>query len=132
MENRTVLVDTSILIDFLRKERKDKTIFWQLREQSPCAISSVTLFELLIGAKTEQRQQDIRILCKTIEILSFDIACAEVAARIFGELKAQNELIEFRDIFIGATARLHQLELATLNTKHFERIDKVHLRHLSL
>lgn len=132
MENRTVLVDTSILIDFLRKERKDKTIFWQLREQSPCAISSVTLFELLIGAKTEQRQQDIRILCKTIGILSFDIACAEVAARIFRELKAQNELIEFRDIFIGATERLHQLELATLNTKHFERIERIRLRPLLL
>jgi len=40
MENRTVLVDTSILIDFLRKERKDKTILWQLREQSSCAIGT--------------------------------------------------------------------------------------------
>jgi predicted nucleic acid-binding protein len=40
MENRTVLVDTSILIDFLRKERKDKTILWQLREQSPCTIGT--------------------------------------------------------------------------------------------
>lgn len=131
MENRTVLVDTSILIDFLRKEHKDKTIFWQLREQSPCAISSVTLFELLVGAKTQQHQQDIRKICKVVEIFPFDASCAEVAAQIFRELKAQNELIEFRDIFIGATARLHQLELATLNIKHFERIDRVHLRHLT-
>jgi tRNA(fMet)-specific endonuclease VapC len=131
MANQIILVDTSVLIDFLRKEHKDRSILWMLRGVYSCAISSVTLFELLAGAKIEKQRQDVAKLCKWIEVLPFDSACAEMAGEIFLELKKQNSLIEFRDIFIGSTARYHQLHLATLNTAHFARMRGVHLIDLA-
>ncbi len=36
-------------------------------------------------------------------------------------------MIEFRDIFIGATAIVHNLPLKTTNTKHFERIKELEI-----
>ncbi len=36
-------------------------------------------------------------------------------------------VIEMRDIFIGATAVVYDMPLATLNKEHFERIEKLQL-----
>ena len=90
-------------------------------------MSAVTLFELQAGAKTETHQQDIAKLQKWTTVLDFDASCAEVAGNIFQELKNRNSIIEFRDIFIAATAIVHQLEIATLNQNHFARIDEIQL-----
>ncbi len=54
MADRKVIVDTSVIIDFLRKHDKEKTYLWQIKENHVCFMSSVTLFELLSGAKTEK------------------------------------------------------------------------------
>lgn len=34
-------------------------------------------------------------------------------------------MIDFADILIGATALTHNIPIATLNTKHFQRIKKL-------
>jgi tRNA(fMet)-specific endonuclease VapC len=130
MANRRILVDTSVFIDFLRKDKKDKTILWYLQENYICTMSSVTLFELLCGAKTEKHLADVNTLAKWIESLPFDDPVAENAATIFRELKAKNRLIEFRDIFIAATAHQHNLPIATLNGKHFECVAQITLIEL--
>jgi len=127
MENRIILVDTSIFIDFLRKEKKEKSTLWSLREKYTCTMSTVTLFELLAGAKTEKQRTDVVKLCKWIDVLNFDTDCAEFAGQIFRDLRSRNALIEFRDIFIAATAIHHQFEVATFNVDHFERVNNISL-----
>jgi predicted nucleic acid-binding protein len=127
MANRTVLIDTSVIIDFLRKDRKEKTLLWQLLEQNTGKISAVTLFELLAGAKTEKHRYDVELLTRHLAVLPFDNKTADNAATIFQELKSKNRLVEFRDIFIAATALEHNLPLATLNKKHFENISTIEL-----
>ena len=51
MENPRVLTDTSVIIDFLRKKNKKNSALWQIRENSKCFMSAVTLFELQCGGK---------------------------------------------------------------------------------
>jgi len=60
-------------------------------------------------------------------VLSFDNACAGTAAFIYATLKANNQLIGAEDILIAATALTHNLPLATINTKHFSRVDNLRL-----
>lgn len=131
MEHRGILIDTSIIIDFLRKEKKEKSLLWQIRETSVCFMSSITLFELLSGAKTNKQFEDINRIIKWIDSLSFNDYIAEVAASILRDLKSRNQLIDYRDIFIAATAMFHQLTLATLNISHFERIEGLGLLNIS-
>jgi len=57
-----------------------------------------------------------------MEILPFDSACAEQAAKIYKDLKQKGQLIEAEDLFIGATALHNRLKLATSNLRHFERV----------
>jgi tRNA(fMet)-specific endonuclease VapC len=60
-----------------------------------------------------------------VTILPFDKAASDTAIEITKHLKATNKLIEIPDIFIGATALSNNMQIATLNRKHFERIPEL-------
>ncbi|MCP4401491.1 MAG: type II toxin-antitoxin system VapC family toxin [bacterium] len=131
MADRRVLVDTSIIIEFLRKTHKDRSLLWKIKTSAECFMSSISLFELLSGVKTPRHREDIHKVTRWIESVYFDDDVADMAASIFRELKQQNQVIEFRDIFIAATARLYNFPIATLNTDHFTRIDGLTLFELT-
>lgn len=59
-----MVVDTSIFIEFLRAKDKTKTVLFQIPETDHIYISSVTLYELLIGANTPAKINDIKYLLK--------------------------------------------------------------------
>jgi predicted nucleic acid-binding protein len=88
MESPQILIDTSILIDYLRKRHKDKTLLYSL--------SFTYRFANFL-------------------ILPFDSTCAQTASEIYKNLKSKNQLISQPDIFIAATAISHNLSLVTLN-----------------
>ena len=125
MENSDILIDTSIIIDYLRKVNKSKTEFWRVINEYNCAISTVTLYELYSGAKNDKQKKELDIILSFLEIIPFDISQAKYASDIFQTLKKENKLIEFRDIFIASCAISKKLPLVTLNKKHFERIDGI-------
>ena len=52
MESSGMVVDTSIFIEFLRAKDKTKTALFQVPNEGQLYISSVTLYELLMGAVT--------------------------------------------------------------------------------
>lgn len=124
MERERLLIDTSILIDHLRKTQKDKTVFYQHASQYDCLISAVTEFEFSIGSTPENRRFTEDLLAK-LPVLPFDSTCVKIAAKIYRELKSRNQLISLPDIFIAATAITHDLQLLTLNQKHFERVENL-------
>ena len=128
MENRNILVDTSMIIEFLRKKNKQNTYLWKLKELSfNCFISTITVFELYAGAITERHKEDLKRLLKWMEIIPFTNEIAQRSAEIYKELKLNNQLIEFRDIFIGATALEMKLPIITLNEGHFKRIKGIEI-----
>jgi predicted nucleic acid-binding protein len=117
-----MVIDTSVFIEFLRKKDKTNTILYSISEVDPLAISSVTLYELLMGATDSKKLYDIQLLTEDLLILPFDDRVAAKSGEIYHQLRKENKMIEFRDIFIAATCIIYQMPLKTLNTKHFERI----------
>lgn len=118
-----MIVDTSVIIQHIRTKDKFSTVFYRYIKQSNISISSVTSYELYIGATTIEKEDSVDTLLQGIEVLPFTDLIAVKAAEIFLQLKAKNQLIEFRDIFIAATCITHNLPIVTLNKKHFERIE---------
>jgi len=51
-----------------------------------------------------------------------------IAAEVYHDLRKRNKMIEFRDLFIAATAIAHDLPVLTLNKKHFERIKGIEIK----
>jgi tRNA(fMet)-specific endonuclease VapC len=62
------------------------------------------------------------LLTEDLIILPLTIDIAQQAAIIFQKLRSENQIIEFRDIFIGASSISNNLPILTLNKKHFSRI----------
>jgi tRNA(fMet)-specific endonuclease VapC len=121
-----LLIDTSILIDYLRKSQKHLTIFYQLSSQFDYSISSITHFEFMVGS-TSNNRPFMEQLLQELPVLPFDVDCANQAATIFQDLKSQNQLLPMADILIAATAIAYDMPLLTLNRKHFERIKPLKL-----
>ena len=132
MEDYGILVDTTILIDFLRKKNKEKTLLWKLKEMyAKILISSISVFELYAGAIDNRKIKDIQSLLKWLEVIEFDEELGEMAGKIFIVLKKQNNIIDYRDLFIGTTAIFYNLEIATLNTSHFKSIPDMKILNVS-
>ena len=122
-----MVVDSSIFIEFLRAKDKTKTALFQIPDDEQIFVSSVTLYELMIGAYTPQKIADIKILTEDIPVLPFNEEVANNAAEIYHQLRLKNKMIEFRDIFIAATCIVNDLPVRTLNKKHFDRIIGLHV-----
>lgn len=84
----------------------------------------MTEYEIYTGTTSGQIDFWNNFLQKT-EILSFDKNVARVAVEINKELKRKRKLIDIADLFIAATAVSNNLPFATLNKKHFDRIDNL-------
>lgn len=130
MATPTLLLDSSILIEFFRKRNKAKSIFFRLTNDYRFSISVITSFEFQIGIKSERQQREYEILRQHVQILSIDSACIDQAVALYSHLIAQNAKIELADLLIGASAVRYQLPLATLNQKHFTRIPNLGLLDL--
>lgn len=126
VERERLLIDTSILIDHLRKPQKDETLFYRLASQYDYVISVITEFEFLIGSSPTSRQFIAALLAK-LPVLPFDSACVKTASEIHNVLKAKNQILPLPDVFIAATAVTHDLQLLRLNRKHFDRVESLKL-----
>lgn len=122
-----MVVDTSIFIEFLRKKDKTKTVLYNIPEKTPIALSSVTLYELLMGATNKSKKEDVKLLTEDLLVLPFDSEVAEKSGEIYHQLRNENTMIEFRDIFIAATCLVYDMPIKTLNQKHFKRIENLQI-----
>ena len=127
MENAVICLDTSVLIDYYRKKDKSKSLFFKLTEKySIFAVSAVTEYELYLGNSQEQNIFWDNFFSQ-ITVLPFDTNAVKQAISIHRQLKKQNKLIDIPDIMIAGTALQNNVPLATLNRKHFERIDELQI-----
>ena len=105
MEKELICLDTSILIEYFRKIKKEKSFFYQLAERyNDYAVSIVTVFEVLIGSNESQKIFWEEFF-QNVRILPFDEKSNDEAVEIFKKLKPQGLLIDLPDLFIGATVR---------------------------
>ena len=119
-----ICLDTNVLIAHKRAKKADKgnTFLFQLAAKPyHLAVSNITVYELLRG---DNHDEDAywKAMFVNMDLLDFDMGCAEHAAKIYLDLKTKGLLIEAEDLLIAATALRHNMKLATANVKHFARI----------
>ncbi len=127
MENRRVLIDTSVIIKFIRSTKKQETLLWELMEHFDCFVSVITIFELYNGIKISEHNDILEKIFRWIKIIEFNKEMALKSSEIYRNLIKENKIIEFRDIFIAATSIIFKIPLSTLNKTHFERIKGIDL-----
>ncbi|MBI5218112.1 MAG: type II toxin-antitoxin system VapC family toxin [Bacteroidia bacterium] len=119
-------IDTSVLIDYYRKNDKSKSLFYKLtKTYSLFMVSVITEYEIYIGNTTVEQEKFWNDFFKRVTVLPYDTETNKIAVKIYNELKLKNKLIDIPDILIAATAIKNKLGFATLNRKHFDRIDSL-------
>lgn len=127
MGTTDLVIDTNIFIEHIRSKDKQTTTLFSIPPHVTMYISAVTLYELLMGAHSPERRNDIALITNGIIVLPFDENIAQQAAIVYQKLKRSSQLIDFRDIFIAATCIVNNMHLKTANRKHFDRIEGLQL-----
>ena len=127
MADKIVLANTSILIVLFRKTEKVNSRFVQLAlDGYDFQISAITEYEVYSGARPAQLPFWDDLLQK-VEVLPFDKDVVKQAVMINRQLKQKRKQIDLADLFIAATAITNNLSFATLNRKHFDRINGLNI-----
>lgn len=113
------LLDSDIIIDIFDYSKVPPL---GLNINIDCYISSLTYFEVSIGAIKRGKSLDNFIAEAGIGVIEFKTKEAETASRIYCDLENKGLKIGEFDICIAATAVENNLTLVTNNTKHFLRI----------
>lgn len=111
-----ILIDTCVFVDYLRKV--DKAIEYIDSLETPPYISVITITELLTGARNKKEKEQIQILFDLSNVLEVSEEIAVLAGDLLNKYYKSHG-VGLGDGLIAATAQIHNLEVATLNTKHF-------------
>ena len=127
MEPNRTIIDTDILIDFLRNRKETVAFVTQLENKKAIlSTTAVNAFELYYGAhKSKQSAQTLQTTKKLLDrLVLFPLTprSAQRAGFIYAELESEGQPIGLRDTFIAAIALTRKCSVATRNTEHFNKI----------
>lgn len=121
----TVLVDTSVIVDFLRRKEKKLTWWYQLIASNDIIVALVTHTELYAGSSVwtnQKARQELDLLFSAVDIEPMSIDLSLRAAEIRARYR-----VDLIDALIAAAALTNGFPLATLNRSHFKKIAQLKL-----
>lgn len=112
------LIDTDILIDFLRQREYAKQLLETQAVKGPLAISVITHLEIYQGMKNREEAATSAFLDGLVTI-TVDVLIARQAGIMLGSLRAKGKTIGIADAIIAATALELGVPLFTNNVAHY-------------
>jgi len=125
------LLDTNICAFYFRNKYKiaEKLASVGL---SKCAISEITLAELKYGIELSQYKEEnmkkLYIFTEYVSVIPIQHTIS-LFAKEKARLKSVNKMIDDFDLFIGTTAVVNNLIMATENVKHLSRIENIKIEN---
>jgi predicted nucleic acid-binding protein len=128
------LLDTNVVSQRPKAQPHPKAMAWLLRTPAEdMRISAITIQEVRYGAESMdpgRRRRDVEewlerdlLIGFADRILPVDAAVADECGRlIVTAKKKEKHNASLDDALIAATARVHGLQVATLNRTHFEKL----------
>lgn len=118
-----IVVDTDVLVDFLRGKKLAVEELGKLVDSRVAlATTVVNVFELSWGGYRLGRIREIEDLVEVLTILNLTVREAVKAGEEMAYLSSIGQPVEIRDLLIGVIARENGYAILTGNTKHFKRI----------
>ncbi|MFX0173505.1 MAG: type II toxin-antitoxin system VapC family toxin [Candidatus Hodarchaeota archaeon] len=126
-------LDTSFLIDIIRKSTSVKELLNEIDEHKPHMTNTIVAHEFLVGAYgAPNPEKELKIrndLLNRIIMLNFDLNAAIKSAQVEAELRKKGEIIGGADVLIAGTMLSRGIRtIVTKNTKHFEKISEIQIQ----
>lgn len=117
---KNILIDTDILIDFLRGKVKVREFLLSVVEESTLYCSVITVAEIYAGMREEEKEQTDDLL-DSLNIVEVNRAIAEKAGRYKHQTRRQT--LELDDCIIAASAFYVKALLVTGKGKRYPMSD---------
>ena len=114
----TALVDTSVLIDYLRGHEQAAAVLEGERAAGPLQASEITRLEVLAGMRPDE-EAATRSLLSALIWHAVDADVAEAAGALGRRWLPSHHSIDGADLAIAATAVSTRSRLLTCNVRHF-------------
>lgn len=111
-----MVIDTDILIDFLRGNAGARDFLLSLPDDAMPSCSVITVAEIYAGMRESEREKT-RELLESMTVLAVTAEVAELAGQFKREMKGFD--LSLDDCLIAATAVTEAAHLATRNSKHY-------------
>ena len=129
VDNVQLIIDTDIVIDFLRRRSQ---ILQKAIDHFTCGITAVTFYELLaVAVRSPQQEQRLSEFTSIVAVLPFDQEAAEAVAKIWRTLQQQGMTIGLPDTLIAGVCLAQSLPLLSRNQRHYQRVSDLQLLHPS-
>lgn len=125
--NKKFLIDSDMLIDFLRGVKEAKDFLLKLEKKGKLIISTINVMEIYSGKdiKNPAKKKIINDFLNDFKIIQLN----EDIAKKAGEIRLESQT-PFADAIIAATAIYVDAILVTKNIKHFSRIENLEIQSL--
>jgi predicted nucleic acid-binding protein len=111
-----VLLDTDILVDFLRGTNKAEAFISAQADR--IILSAIVVAELYAGVKGEAEREALDALVSLFRIVPVDVEIAK-AGGLYKRDYGKSHGVGLADAILAATAEAWKAELKTLNIKHY-------------
>ena len=116
-----MILDTNIIIDYLRDKAAAVTWFEGLKTKP--AISVITISELRAGVRKEE-EEALNEFLRGVEIFPISQEIANKAGEYLNKYQKSHG-VRLGDALIAATAEIKRKKLVTLNKKHFPMLEDI-------
>ena len=131
IEMKKYLLDTNICIFYFKGKYNVQKQLQQTGYEN-CAISEITLAELVYGAECsadiEKNMNFINNFIRHVQVLPV-LNAIGIYAKEKAVLRKNGNMIDDLDIFIGATAIANNMILVTENEKHLSRLSGIQIEN---
>jgi hypothetical protein len=117
------LVDTCIIIDFLRK--KDQAAQFLRGLENPPFLSALTVAELYTGVREGKERELLDNLVQRFPVIPIDDEVA-IKGGLYRRIYGKSHGVGIIDALLAGTSDCHNLAVATTNVKHFPMLEKVY------
>ena len=122
------LLDTNVLIDLTRgrSEGLTRRFAEAIDAGAALSVSVISIYEFRFGAERSARRESqlagLKRFLTGTEVVEFDAADAEAAARIKADLAVRGQMIGAYDLLIAAQAIVRDQVMVTGNVREFSRV----------
>lgn len=112
------LLDSDIVIDYLRRHDYAKELLDRRSRQGLLAVSTLTHLEIYQGMRPGE-EEETQAFLDGLSSMPVDVSIARKAGTLLGNLRSQGTTVGMADAIIGATALALGVPLLTNNTEHY-------------
>lgn len=120
-----ILLDTNVLIEAFKGNAETKAVLQRFK-RSDLGLSSITVMELIYGARNNQEVRFIKQFINTLNVLLVNEKVSSEALNLV-ERFAKSHTLDIPDALIASTALTENCELFTYNLKDFRFIPGLRL-----